>query len=436
MPGVTIELAPLFRPPQPLADADGARGSSSNAPTQIGRKLRWTKWRCCACCCLLTAVMLTCVPLLSIQPPLPPDTSRVFGGWPTLVDGINVQCFRLPSIVQIGNGTLFAFAEARLSSCEDCTVTGIVYGQSVDGGRSWSSPKWVVPPDEAYVTAVNPTSLYDAQSGRILLQYVRGRRNLAGQQSCNPGLSNWQISSSDGGLSWSIPVDLSLQLGPWAGVLVGPGAGIQLSDAAGRFAGRHLWVGHYGAYMDVVVWYSDDGGMTYHLANTSRLYSGDESQLLEMPDGRVAVNMRNKASRNGCRCRAVAYSSDGGVTFTSPSYDAALISPVCQGSLSRIGDRIYFSNPHSTSHRANGRVQASDDGGRTWDTVMAVTDGGLHGSFGYSALVQGPLIKRTSDDKATSGGLLWEHSAVPLLSLFGPLFFDHPFIYFTRFDAF
>ncbi len=50
--------------------------------------------------------------------------------------------------------------------------------------------------------------------------------------------------------------------------LVGPGVGLQLSPKS-KYAGRLLFVG-YNNESDFV-WFSDDGGETYHLSNTSTL---------------------------------------------------------------------------------------------------------------------------------------------------------------------
>ena len=75
-----------------------------------------------------------------------------------------------------------------------------------------------------------------------------------------------------------------------------------------------------------VVWYSDDGGITYTLSETV-LKKMDEAQLVELSDGRVMANMRND-HLTSCDCRAVAISTDAGKSFGNITYDPALISPV------------------------------------------------------------------------------------------------------------
>ena len=75
--------------------------------------------------------------------------------------------------------------------------------------------------------------------------------------------------SKDAGRTWSAPVSLSNFLAPLGPFYVGPGVGIQL--ARGVHAGRLLFIGHHGAYGYDGVWYSDDGGASYVLSNSTLL---------------------------------------------------------------------------------------------------------------------------------------------------------------------
>ena len=74
----------------------------------------------------------------------------------------------------------------------------------------------------------------------------------------------------------------------------------------------------------------------------------NESQIVELPDSSLLFNMRSYAGKNR---RAIAASTDGGLTFCQPTLDQALIEPVCQASLIRYaaGDPLLlFSNPANT----------------------------------------------------------------------------------------
>lgn len=260
----------------------------------------------------------------------------------------------------------------------------------------------------------NPAPVYDSTTGKIILQFVRGLRNKKMQaQTCNPALTNWQIESDDDGITWSTPIEISHFLGPWAGSLVGPSNGIQLVHST-THRGRLVFCGHWGVYNSTQVWYSDDNGVTYTVSSTVFEYM-DECAVAELNDGRVYLNMRNNHFKNypngsSCDCKAFAVSSDGGATFGPLQFDPALISPVCQASLSTAGGHLLFANPASTFGRMQGSIKKSFDGGKTWPRTLHITPEGLEahrgGSYDYSVLVPGAL-----NDDRTQGGLLWSHLA-------------------------
>ena len=66
----------------------------------------------------------------------------------------------------------------------------------------------------------NPSALFDKTTGKLLLQFVRGLLDKKSEaQTCNPATTNWQQESTDSGLTWSKPMEISKALGPWAGSL-------------------------------------------------------------------------------------------------------------------------------------------------------------------------------------------------------------------------
>ncbi len=76
----------------------------------------------------------------------------------------------------------------------------------------------------------NPAALFDKTTGKLLLQFVRGLLNKKTEaQTCNPATTNWQQESTDSGKTWSKPMEITKALGRWAGSLVGPSNGIQLT---------------------------------------------------------------------------------------------------------------------------------------------------------------------------------------------------------------
>lgn len=205
-------------------------------------------------------------------------------------------------------------------------------------------------------------------------------------------------------------------LGGLDGSLTGPGVGLRLSDTNPHHPGRLLFIGHHGAYVEDVVWFSDDGGKTYNLSSTPSGYSlprMDEAQLVELENGDVIANMRNNIRQpSGGSLRGVAFSTDGGSSFSSPSFDPALVEPVCMASILRaappLGDgNVYFLNPGQATGRVNGLVRRSRGCGAeacTWNGSLVIDAGA---PFGYSCL--GPI-------NTTHMGLLWETNAEPCFS--------------------
>jgi sialidase-1 len=134
--------------------------------------------------------------------------------------------------------------------------------------------------------------------------------------------------------------------------------------------------------------FSADHGRTWQLGATA----GDgtnESQVVELGDGRLRLDMRNHPPKPGGNHRIVATSADGGRTLSPMRVDATLVEPPAQASiLSVVGDRpghrwLLFSNPAS-SRRERMTVRVSDDDGASWKTSRLIYEG--HAA--YSCLVE------------------------------------------------
>ena len=343
------------------------------------------------------------------EPPVPHLTSgwassNVFWRGQEASDGAVYPCIRIPSLLQAGDGVLLAFAECRMRTSDGCFLPNITMAgrrdvcmrRSLDGGASWGVLTVVVP------NASQNTPAYDASRGAVVLNVLTSE-NL-----------NAQVVSNDNGATWGSLQFLGKFLGALDGSLTGPGVGLRLSDNNPHHPGRLLFIGHHGAYVEDVVWVSDDGGATYGITATATgntLPKMDEAQLVELANGDVVANMRNNIKQPGSgSLRGVAISTDGGSTFAAIEYDPALVEPVCMASVLRaappLGDgNVYFSNPGQAQGRVNGRVRRSRSCAAAqcvWDAKSLVVDEGA--AFGYSCL--GPV-------NATHMGLLWETNAEP-----------------------
>ena len=133
----------------------------------------------------------------------------------------------------------------------------------------------------------------------------------------------------------------------------------------------------------------------------------NESQVAELSDGRLVMNMRSQSATNEERTgyRFVSFSEDAGATWTPPVSDGHLGDPRVQASLLRYSGfdeepLLLFSNPSPPIAKERGprirmTVRASRDDGRTWPAERLVHEG----PSAYSCLARLP------DD---SVGLLYE----------------------------
>ncbi len=293
--------------------------------------------------------------------------------------------YRIPSVLVSPKGTLLAFCEGRKTGRGDAGDIDLLLKRSFDGGRTWRSAQLVW--DDADNTCGNPCPVVDHSTGTIWLLLTH---NLGADKEAQivDGTSRgsrtvWVSGSTDDGATWARPVEITrdVKRADWTWYATGPGIGIQLRH--GRHAGRLVIpcdnkvagtkaLGTVARQSHVI--YSDDHGATWKLGGVVGP-NCNESQAVELADGRLMLNMRSYQANHR---RLVATSSDGGLTFTAPKEDAALIEPVCQASILRYtsgkgaadGDGkgksyVLFSNPANTK-REKLTVRASRDEGQTW----------------------------------------------------------------------
>lgn len=306
--------------------------------------------------------------------------------------------YRIPAIVRTPKGTVLAFCEGRKGGRGDAGDIDILLRRSEDGGKTFSAPQ-VVWDDDAN-TCGNPCPVVDAETGtvRLLMTWNRGD-DTEGEIIHGKSKDTRRVfvtHSTDEGKMWAEPTEITSSVKPagWTWYATGPGAAMQI--ARGPHEGRliagcdHIEAGSKKYYSHAI--YSDDGGKTWKRGGTTPRDKVNECQVVELTDGRVMLNMRNYDRSK--RRRQVAFSADGGETWTGQAHDAALIEPICQASIRRLSwpaqgagaaDKgvILFSNPASDKGRVNMTVRASFDDGRSWKASRT-----LHaGPSAYSDLV-------------------------------------------------
>ncbi len=310
-------------------------------------------------------------------------------------DGYNT--YRIPALIITNTGSVIAFCEGRRSGAGDAGDIDVVAKRSTDGGLTWSVLKTVFDDDKN--TCGNPCPVVDQTTGTIWLLLTHNAGTVSeGAMVKKTGADTrtvWVCNSTDDGQTWSQPINIteSVKDPRWGWYATGPGIGIQLQH--GPQAGRLLIPTNmsydaekgalHGAFnYGALAIFSDDNGKTWHKSQNSIGPGANESQLVELSDGRVILNTRMQTHRS-TGGRGISTSTDGGVTWAPLQEDTQLPDPICQGSVIRFdqsdpngAERLLFSNPGQplktkSGIRANMTVRLSQDGGKTWPIMRSLS---------------------------------------------------------------
>lgn len=295
--------------------------------------------------------------------------------WSAGQDGYHT--YRIPSIIVTPKSNLLAFCEARKKGRGDAGNIDLVWKRSTDGGQTWS--RQAVLWDDGLNTCGNPCPVVDRSTGTIwlLLTHNLGTdtEKMLVEGKSQGTRSVWVTKSTDDGVTWDRPLDItkSVKRPDWTWYATGPGIGIQTKS--GRLVVPcDNKVAKSIAHQSHVI-FSDDHGQTWQIGGVVGPEPAcNESQIVELSDTSLLLNMRSYRGNNR---RLVARSTDDGLSFSKPVPDAALIEPVCQGSVIRAApDKpwVLFSNPASTK-REKLTVRLSVDDAKSWQFSRLIHDG-------------------------------------------------------------
>lgn len=333
-------------------------------------------------------------------------------------DGINT--YRIPSILVSRKGTVLAFCEGRKSSAGDTGEICLVLRRSFDGGSTWQ-PLQVVWDDGAN-TCGNPTAVVDRDTGTIWMAMTHNLGRSTEKQiesgSSEGTRTVWIAKSDDDGATWSKPIEITRDVKKPSWTWYGTGEGVGIQTRSGRLVipGEAREAGTQRSLS--LVFFSDDHGTSWRLGGTVGDTFG-ESQVVELADGSLMLNMRNhdvrvaKVGGSAKSERGVALSHDGGLTWSEPYYDPALVEPRCQASILRYSrapeqgrNLLLFSNPASSKERVRMTVRVSYDEGKTWPHGKIIHAG--PSSYSCLTVLPGGLIgclyergERRSSEKIT-----------------------------------
>src|SRR5690625_3091517 len=310
-------------------------------------------------------------------------------------------CYRIPALTTANDGTVLASWDGRPDNCADApNPNSIVLRTSSDHGETWSEPETIAEGihGEDQVGYSDPSFVVDRETGEIFNFFVKSYDWAWHQSGNNPPKNERQvmhavyISSTDNGETWSKPVEVTDALDPggkgevFNARFAASGEGIQLryGPNKGRLIQQYTVrdITKSGG-MYAVSLYSDDHGKTWH-AGEPVGPGMDENKVVELSDGRVMLNSRSSV---GGGMRWVAYSEDGGETYSEPEREYQLPDPANNASIIRAypsapqgsaeAKVLLFSNAATTSGRSNGTITVSFDDGETWSDRKVFAPGAM-----------------------------------------------------------
>jgi sialidase-1 len=268
--------------------------------------------------------------------------------------------YRIPSMVVLPDDIILAFCESRIDVMLDWGDIDIVMKRSIDGGDTWGSIQIIQ--DLGENTVHNPCPVFDVVTKTVWLAFCINYNRM------------FVMNSSDYGVTWSNPIELTEALGiyPEDYCATGPGNGIQL------YSGRLIIPT---TKTEPCVVYSDDHGSTWTRGMYGDVGEGpEEPQVFQAENGSLIMICR--VGRAG-GYKLVMKSSDGGETWDSYYEDKELPESGTQASVMRFTrlmnsqgskSRVLFSSPNYYA-RGHMTLRMSYNDGRTWEVSKEIYEG-------------------------------------------------------------
>ena len=313
--------------------------------------------------------------------------------------------YRIPTLIQLTNGDLLAFADKRIGSIGDVPKSPIetVYKKSTNNGKTWSQEKRISPQSTSKSLSYGDGAYcVDRKTGNIICLVV-GDEGFLSSKPDKP-IKTRLIIGRNNGATWDAPIDITDKIyganckdpdrKNWNGAFTTSGNGVQLRNGRIMFV-LNVRKGTNASPLYNHVLYTDDGGATWNVSkgapdiskNPSR--GGSEAKIVELNDGTLLMAIRPE----GIFQRFLAKSTDNGETWGVAEPRSELPSS------SSNGDIIYYTStlngwdknriitmfdsvPYTkATPPGNPKLYWSYDEGKTWKGLL------IHsGNAGYSSL--------------------------------------------------
>ena len=313
--------------------------------------------------------------------------------------------YRIPTLIQLTNGDLLAFADKRIGGIGDVNAVPIetVYKKSTDNGKTWSQETRISPStSDRFRSYGDGAYCVDRKTGNIICLVVGDQGFL--YSTPDKPIRTRLIIGRNNGSTWDAPIDITDQIyganckdpdrKTWYGVFTTSGNGVQLRNGRIMFV-LNVRKSDKASPLFNHVLYTDDGGATWNVSkgapdiskNPSR--GGSEAKIVELNDGTLLMAIRPE----GIYQRFLAKSTDNGETWGVAEPRSELPSS------SSNGDIIYYTStlngfdknriitmfdsvPYTkATPPGSPKLYWSYDEGKTWNGRL------IHnGNAGYSSL--------------------------------------------------
>lgn len=275
--------------------------------------------------------------------------------------------YRIPAICTLPDGTLLAATDKRKFNEIDLpSDIDIIVSRSTDRGRSWSEPQTLIE-GQGYGKGYGDAALAVSSKGKVVAAFVGGP-GLRRSTLENP-LRSLICVSDDGGVNWSEPQDVTEMIwGPKAAnaacrkgsaAFFESGHGLVLTH--GEHAGRIMFVTAVlvDRRLDNYAVYSDDEGETWHISSLAYT-DGDESKVVQLPDGRILMSVRRQGERGW------SISEDDGESWTAQGTWPDIVANACDGDIILLEGGTLLQSVPGSLERELVTIYMSSDQGKTW----------------------------------------------------------------------
>lgn len=290
--------------------------------------------------------------------------------------------YRIPAIITAADNSLVILTDKRKYNSTDLPEDiDVIAQRSTNNGKTWSQPITVAQ-GKGRNKGFGDVNIIKAKSGKLIALYVGGV-GLWNSTAENPQ-GHFMSVSTDNGLSWSAPRDITHQLygincadpvrKTWQASFFGSGQGLTLRD--GRImAVMVVRETLQNSKLNNYVVYSDDEGETWKVSEKA-IDGGDEAKVVELNDGTILLSSRITGNRLWAK------STDRGATWGPKHTWTEIWGNACDADIVRYTstldgydkNRILHTLPNAKS-RTNVCMWVSYDEGTSWPVKKTICKG-------------------------------------------------------------